>query len=94
MIEKFEKDYFTLSCDHCGDICDEIFDDFQDVVNYKTDKDNGWRSIKDKNGDWQELCPACNTPEIIGRLKGFDVPGKPRDETDATDLALKALEDL
>jgi hypothetical protein len=94
MIEKADKDAFVLFCDHCGDSCDEVFETFQDAVDYKKDADNGWRIIKDKNGDWCELCPACNTPEIIGKLKGISVPDKPRDETNAAGLALKALEDL
>jgi hypothetical protein len=94
VIEKFCEDDFRLYCDNCGEGCGEIFDEFQDAVDYKKDKDNGWRTIRDKNGDWCDLCPACTTPEIIGKLKGIAVPGKPRDESDATDLALKALEDL
>jgi hypothetical protein len=72
MIEKVDKDAFTLFCDNCGDECDEIFEDFQDAVAYKKGEDNGWRTIKDKNGDWCELCPACNTPEIIRKLKGVE----------------------
>jgi hypothetical protein len=67
MIEKIDRDEFELSCDNCGDGCDEI-----DAVDYKKDADNGWRTIKDKNGDWCELCPACNTPEIIRKLKGVE----------------------
>jgi hypothetical protein len=70
MIEKVDRDKFVLSCDNCGDGCDEIFEDFYDAVDYKMDMDNGWCTIKDENGDWCELCPACNKPEIIRKLKG------------------------
>jgi hypothetical protein len=42
MIEKIDRDEFVLSCDNCGDECDEIFEDFQDAVDYKKDADNGW----------------------------------------------------
>jgi hypothetical protein len=94
MIGKTGRDEFVLYCDHCGDGCDEIFKGFQDAVDYKTDADSGWRTVKDKNGDWCELCPACNTPEVIAGIKGFTVPETPRNEMDETDLALKALEDL
>ena len=68
--------YFTLYCDHCGDACDEPFESFQEAVDYKVDRDNGWASVKDKNGVWVELCPSCNTPEIIADLKGVK-PEKP-----------------
>jgi hypothetical protein len=72
MIKKAGRDEFALSCDHCGDVCDEIFETFHDAVEYKKDMDNGWRTVKDKDGDWRELCPACNTPEIIRNLKGVE----------------------
>jgi hypothetical protein len=72
MIEKIDRDEFVLSCDNCGDVCEELFDDFQDAVDYKKDADNGWRTIKDKNGDWCELCPACYTPDVIRKLKGVE----------------------
>ena len=72
MIEKIDRDEFVLSCDYCGDACDEVFETFQDAVAYKKDEDNGWRTIKDKDGEFCELCPACNTPEIIRKLKGVE----------------------
>jgi hypothetical protein len=91
MIEKTGVHEYCLVCDNCGDVCDEVFDSFQEAVEYKKDKDNSWRVIKDKNNDWQDLCPACTTPEIIAELKGMDVPDKSRDESDAAALAYKAL---
>jgi hypothetical protein len=72
MIERDGGDSFLLSCDNCGEWCDKIFDTFYDAVAYKKDRDNGWRTVKDKDGDWQELCPACNTPDIIRKLKGVE----------------------
>jgi hypothetical protein len=72
MTEKACRDKFVLSCDHCGDECEEVFETFRDAVDYKKDKRNGWRTIKDKNDDWCDLCPACNTPEIIWKLKGVE----------------------
>jgi hypothetical protein len=70
MIEKLDDGDFVLSCDNCGDM--EVFDTFQDAVDYKKDRDNGWRTIKDKNNDWCDLCPACCTPEVIRKLKGVE----------------------
>jgi hypothetical protein len=49
-----------------------LFTSFDDAVDYKKDTTNKWRTIKDKNGDWCELCPECNTPEIIRKLKGVE----------------------
>jgi hypothetical protein len=97
MIEEYdEKDFtdiaFRLFCDYCEYMCEEHFVSFGDAVYYKKDRKNGWASVKDKHGDWQELCPTCNTPEIIAKLKGRELPA-PRDESAALDLALKALEE-
>jgi len=74
MIEGNWKDGFTLFCDHCGEECDEFFETFNDAVDYKTDRDNGWASVKDKDNEYVELCPSCNKPEIIAKLKGIDQP--------------------
>jgi hypothetical protein len=72
MIDKTGRDSFMLSCDHCGDECDELFENFQEAVDYKKDRDNNWRTIKDTNNEWCDLCPACNTPDIIRKLKGVE----------------------
>jgi hypothetical protein len=72
MIEKAGRDRFVLSCDRCEDACEEAFETFRDAADYKKDKHNGWRTIKDKNNDWCDLCPACNAPEIIRKLKGVE----------------------
>ena len=76
MIEKYGPYDYRLFCDYCEEACDEIFETFDDAVDYKTDKDNGWMSIKDRNGDWCELCPSCKAPEIVMGLKGlpYDAP--------------------
>jgi hypothetical protein len=72
MIDKLCDGDFRLVCDCCGDEADEQFENFYEAVDYKKDGDNGWRTVKDKDGDWNELCPACNTPEIIRKLKGVE----------------------
>jgi hypothetical protein len=72
MITKTGEDEFTLYCDNCCEPCYEEFEDFYAAVSYKKDKTNGWRTIKDKDGDWQELCPVCATPEFIRKLKGAE----------------------
>jgi len=71
MIEKYGVDDFRLTCDYCGEECDEIFETFGDAVNYKQDRDNGWASVKDKDGEWNELCRSCSKPEVIAELKGI-----------------------
>jgi hypothetical protein len=70
MIRESGKDGYTLSCDYCGDAADGLFDTFQEAVDYKKDITNGWRSLKDKDGVWNELCPSCNTAEVVRKLKG------------------------
>jgi hypothetical protein len=94
MIEKLGTDDFGLFCDNCGDECDQAFYSFYDAVDYRQDEDNGWRTIKDSHGDFCDLCPACNTPDVIRKLKGVGPDEGPRDETDAAEKALKALEGL
>ena len=93
MIEGNKLDGFELCCDYCGDSADELFDTFQDAVDYKVDRENGWASVKGKDGEWQELCPSCNTPETIAKVRGINIPDNPRNDTDAAKLALKALEE-
>jgi len=96
VIDGTDDEGYTLYCDYCGDDAPELFDRFDDAVSFKVDRDNGWASIKDKNGDWQELCPACNTPEIIAKLKGKEITvqddkaGKTASEL--ADLAAKDIE--
>jgi hypothetical protein len=70
MIDGNRNEGFTLTCDYCGDAADEWFDEFHEAVDYR--KEYGWRTIKDKDGEFCDLCPACNTPEIIRKLKGVE----------------------
>jgi DNA polymerase III delta subunit len=67
-----------------------LFDSFQDAVAYKVDRDNRWTSVKDKNGDWNEICPSCNAPEVIAELKGIEIP-QGNKKTDKTAAKLAAL---
>ena len=72
MIEQYGEHEFVLICDHCSaNVCDKTFDTFQDAVDYKTDRSNGWASVTDRGGEWFELCPSCNKPEVIAKLKGL-----------------------
>jgi hypothetical protein len=82
MIEEVVRGRFLLYCDNCGNFGYGMSDNFQDVVDYKKDTGNGWRTVKDQDGDWYDLCPECSTPDEL------------RNETGPTDLALRALEDL
>ena len=69
-IEKIDRNMYELTCNHCEETVDESFDSFQDAVQYK--KDNEWKSVKDKDDAWQDLCPSCQSPDIIRKLKGAD----------------------
>jgi hypothetical protein len=55
MIEKVHGQ-FRLICDNCGEVVDEIFDDFYEAVDYK--KANLWSSQKRQDG-WKDCCPGC-----------------------------------
>jgi len=70
VIEGNDSEGYALYCDNCGDACDEIFDTFSEAVDWKTERGNGWRSIKGKYDEWHEVCPQCNQPDIIAEIKG------------------------
>ena len=55
MLEGSRKTGYVLACDECGEEIDFSF--FRQAVEYK--RQNGWRSIKDSHGEWQDLCPDC-----------------------------------
>jgi len=90
MIMPYSSDDFRLVCDWCEDELDEIFNTFQEAVAYK--KEYGWRSVKDKYGEWYDLCPVCNKPEIITKLKGGDHDKSVRNFTEDAALVAKLIE--
>jgi len=78
MIEKYRRNgkstaAFKLICDHCERRLKRVFETYDDAVDYKVDRSNGWASIKDKSNEWIELCPDCNKPETIAELKGIEL---------------------
>ncbi|MTI95210.1 MAG: hypothetical protein FH749_06935 [Firmicutes bacterium] len=62
-VERFygSQDVYFLTCDVCGEEPPEIFNDFDDAVDYK--KANGWQSKK-RNGEWEDICPDCQDVEM------------------------------
>ena len=76
------RNSFILACSYCDDECEEYFETFKDGVEYKVDRDNGWRSVKNSTGEWYDLCPACNTQEIIAELKGEAKPRRQKPPPD------------
>ena len=70
MIEGRRAEGFTLTCDFCGDEAEEQFEEFRDAVDFK--KENGWRSVQNRNGEWRDLCPACTSPDVIRRVRESD----------------------
>jgi hypothetical protein len=69
MIAKDSFDQYVLTCDECGEDADDDFDTWDEAVDFKKDKDNGWKAVKDFDGDWHDLCPSCNQPDIILKLQ-------------------------
>jgi hypothetical protein len=55
MIDKIKGKY-RLICDICGEAAEEIFNTFDEAVDYKVDSE--WISRK-KNGEWVDICPDC-----------------------------------
>ncbi len=58
MIQRYANKYL-LVCDNCGEAEDQEFFDFYDAVIFKCDKVNRWRSYKNKDGQWEDVCPVC-----------------------------------
>jgi len=52
---------YDLICDVCGEIGHSTFD-FHDAVQFK--KVEGWKSQKDSDGDWEDVCPDCQRGEL------------------------------
>ena len=52
---------YKLICDRCDEEVEEVFDNFDEAVNYK--KLNKWSSIKikDRRGNdcWDDICSDC-----------------------------------
>jgi hypothetical protein len=67
-IERNSAADYRLVCDYCEEAVDVEFETFYEAVDYK--KENGWKPVKDKDNDWQDLCPECQSPDIIRKLKG------------------------
>jgi len=59
-----EKEFFgyVINCDKCSNYlnCD-VYDDFQGAIDLA--KEKGWKIRKDKNGDWEHICPVCYQKE-------------------------------
>jgi hypothetical protein len=61
---------YSLVCDSCENMADDLFDEFMDAVNFKKDKSNGWASSKNKSGNWDDCCPDCKSANLSAGLFG------------------------
>ncbi len=54
-----KRDHGTLVwvCDNCGEEYDTFSHDFDEAREIM--KDEGWKSIKDKDEKWQNVCVVC-----------------------------------
>lgn len=57
MIRKENKEY-VLYCDQCSNY-KEGFNTWQEALDFKKAKKQGWGCRKDKNDNWIDLCPDC-----------------------------------
>lgn len=53
-----------LVCDICGESAAEIFSGFDDAVDYKRNRANGWHSEQDMLGTWYDICPECDVRDM------------------------------
>jgi hypothetical protein len=60
-ILKINSEYIA-ACDRCGSILPSEYD-FYDSV--KAKKDAGWKSRKDRDGEWEDVCTDCQEQERI-----------------------------
>jgi hypothetical protein len=70
MITGDDDSWYSLTCDECGEDADEAFETFYEAVEWKKDRDNGWRAVKGMDDEWHDLCPTCNNPVVIAELRG------------------------
>ena len=47
---------YIATCDLCGETL-PIEPDYRDAVQAK--KDAGWKSVKDEDGEWCDMCLGC-----------------------------------
>ena len=60
-----EKEFFgyVINCDKCSNYYNcECSDDFLEAVDMA--KKQGWKIRKDKNDDWEHICPVCYQKEL------------------------------
>ena len=62
MIVKMSDNSYVLYCDYCSNSADG-FDDFLEAVNYR--KSHSWKSFKNKNDEWTDKCPVCQSGDDI-----------------------------
>ena len=53
-----DEDGYVLVCDVCGAEASEVFPSFEMAIEFKKDKENGWKSVKTKI-IWEDRCPYC-----------------------------------
>lgn len=56
MIDKSRR-FYNLVCDVCGGKANKTFSEFYEALEYK--KDSDWKWQKQKNGQWEDVCPNC-----------------------------------
>ena len=49
--------YVVFHCDKCSESLDTEDEDFTEA--WQGAKSEGWRSFKNKRGQWEHSCPSC-----------------------------------
>jgi hypothetical protein len=59
---------YALVCDVCGRT-KSGFESFMDAVDFKANPRSRWRSVRRRSGEWNDVCPGCDTPAMAARLR-------------------------
>jgi hypothetical protein len=83
MIDEYDKNYFLLSCDICGNTESGPFEDFYEAVQYKKDHKVEWHSLRlydDRAGKyiWQDVCEKCFPNTLLGKWKSIPESKRPK----------------
>ena len=58
MISREFGGLYVLECDVCGADSEELFDTFEEAVEFKKARDNQWSSRR-LDDDWEDVCGEC-----------------------------------
>ena len=55
------RNMLVLKCDGCGASVDLFKGETDRCLKHDYIREHGWKTYKDKNGKWKDICPKCKT---------------------------------